>query len=41
MQWHPEFHALADSFIDATPILDEFLAVAARRKTRLTRTDRS
>ena len=27
MQWHPEFHAPDDpSFIDDTPILDDFLA---------------
>ena len=29
VQWHPEFHAPDDpSFIDDTPILDEFLAAA-------------
>jgi len=34
VQWHPEFHAPDDpSFIDDTPILDDFLAHAARHKT--------
>ena len=33
VQWHPEFHAPDDpSFLDDTPILDEFLATAARHK---------
>jgi len=33
VQWHPEFHAPDDpSFIDDTPILDDFLAYAARHK---------
>jgi putative glutamine amidotransferase len=33
VQWHPEFHAPEDpSFIDDTPILDEFLAAAGRHK---------
>ena len=33
VQWHPEFHAPDDlSFIDDTPILDDFLAAAARHK---------
>jgi len=33
VQWHPEFHAPGDaSFIDDTPILDDFLAAAARHK---------
>ena len=33
VQWHPEFHAPDDrSFIDDTPILDDFLAHAARHK---------
>jgi putative glutamine amidotransferase len=33
VQWHPEFHAPDDpSFLDDTPILDEFLSVAARHK---------
>jgi len=33
VQWHPEFHAPDDpSFVDDTPILDEFLAAAARHK---------
>jgi putative glutamine amidotransferase len=33
VQWHPEFHAPDDrSFIDDTPILDDFLATAARHK---------
>jgi len=33
VQWHPEFHAPDDSsFIDDTPILDEFLAAAAQHK---------
>jgi len=33
VQWHPEFHAPDDSsFIDDTPILDEFLAAAARHR---------
>ena len=33
VQWHPEFHAPNDpSFIDDTPILDDFLAAAAQHK---------
>jgi putative glutamine amidotransferase len=33
VQWHPEFHALDDaSFIDDTPILDDFLAAASQHK---------
>ena len=33
VQWHPEFHAPDDpSFLDDTPILDEFLSAAARHK---------
>ena len=33
VQWHPEFHAPDDSsFIDDTPILDEFLAAATQHK---------
>jgi len=33
VQWHPEFHAPGDpSFIDDTPILDEFLSYAAQHK---------
>ena len=33
VQWHPEFHAPDDpSFVDDTPILDDFLAAAARHK---------
>jgi putative glutamine amidotransferase len=33
VQWHPEFHAPHDpSFLDDTPILDEFLAAAAQHK---------
>ena len=33
VQWHPEFHAPDDaSFVDDTPILDEFLAAAAQHK---------
>ena len=33
VQWHPEFHAPDDpSFVDDTPILDEFLAAAAAHK---------
>ena len=33
VQWHPEFHAPDDpSFLDDTPILDEFLSTAARHK---------
>ena len=33
VQWHPEFHAPDDaSFIDDTPILDEFLAAARQHK---------
>jgi putative glutamine amidotransferase len=33
VQWHPEFHAPDDaSFIDDTPILDDFLAAAAQHK---------
>jgi len=31
VQWHPEFHDRADaSFIDDTPILDDFLSRAGR-----------
>jgi len=34
VQWHPEFHAPDDpSFIDDTPILDDFLAAAGRHKS--------
>jgi putative glutamine amidotransferase len=34
VQWHPEFHAPGDaSFIDDTPILDDFLAAAAQHKS--------
>ena len=33
VQWHPEFHPPGDpSFIDDTPILDDFLAAAAAHK---------
>jgi putative glutamine amidotransferase len=33
VQWHPEFHTPGDpSFIDDTPILDDFLSTAARHK---------
>jgi len=33
VQWHPEFHPPGDaSFIDDTPLLDDFLAAAAARK---------
>ena len=33
VQWHPEFHAPDDpSFVDDTPILDDFLAAAAQHK---------
>ena len=33
VQWHPEFHAPDDpSFIDDTPILDDFLSYAAQHK---------
>jgi putative glutamine amidotransferase len=33
VQWHPEFHSPDDaSFVDDTPILDEFLAAAAQHK---------
>jgi len=33
VQWHPEFHPPGDtSFIDDTPILDDFLATTARHK---------
>jgi putative glutamine amidotransferase len=33
VQWHPEFHAPDDpSFLDDTPILDEFVATATRHK---------
>jgi len=33
VQWHPEFHAPDDpSFLDDTPILDEFVATAARHR---------
>jgi putative glutamine amidotransferase len=34
VQWHPEFHAPDDvSFVDDTPILDEFLTAAAQHKS--------
>ena len=34
VQWHPEFHPQNDpSFIDDTPLLDEFLTSAARHKS--------
>ncbi len=33
VQWHPEFHPQGDaSYIDDTPILDDFLATTARHK---------
>jgi putative glutamine amidotransferase len=33
VQWHPEFHDPDDpSLLDDTPILDDFLATAARHK---------
>jgi putative glutamine amidotransferase len=33
VQWHPEFHPEGDaSYIDDTPILDDFLATTARHK---------
>lgn len=33
VQWHPEFHDPTDpSFVDDTPVLDDFLAVAANHK---------
>jgi putative glutamine amidotransferase len=33
VQWHPEFHAPDDpSFVDDTPILDDFLAAASQHK---------
>ncbi|MEP6656471.1 MAG: gamma-glutamyl-gamma-aminobutyrate hydrolase family protein, partial [Betaproteobacteria bacterium] len=33
VQWHPEFHDPTDpSFVDDTPILDDFLAAAANHK---------
>ena len=35
VQWHPEFHAPDDpSFIDDTPILDDFLAAARAAQGR-------
>ena len=34
VQWHPEFHTPDDpSFVDDTPILDEFLTTAAQHKS--------
>lgn len=34
VQWHPEFHPPGDaSFIDDTPLLDDFLATAERHKS--------
>jgi putative glutamine amidotransferase len=34
VQWHPEFHAPDDpSFLDDTPLLDEFLAAASSHKS--------
>ncbi len=34
VQWHPEFHPPGDrSFIDDTPLLDDFLATTARHKS--------
>jgi putative glutamine amidotransferase len=34
VQWHPEFHDPTDrSFLDDTPILDDFLAAASRHKS--------
>jgi putative glutamine amidotransferase len=33
VQWHPEFHPPGDTtFIDDTPLLDDFLATAAQHK---------
>ena len=34
VQWHPEFHPPGDaSFIDDTPLLDDFLATATQHKS--------
>jgi putative glutamine amidotransferase len=34
VQWHPEFHPPGDTtFIDDTPLLDDFLATASRHKS--------
>ncbi len=34
LQWHPEFHPPGDhSYIDDTPVLDDFLATTARHKS--------
>ena len=34
VQWHPEFHPPGDrAFVDDTPLLDDFLAAAARHKS--------
>ena len=34
VQWHPEFHPPGDrTFIDDTPLLDDFLSTAARHKS--------
>ena len=34
VQWHPEFHPPGDAtFIDDTPLLDDFLATASRHRS--------
>jgi len=35
MQWHPEFHAGREGLLDCTPVLEEFLREARRRKLAL------
>ena len=34
VQWHPEFHRRAESTLDDTPMLEDFLGAAAALKTR-------
>jgi putative glutamine amidotransferase len=35
MQWHPEFHAGREGLLDCTPVLEEFLREARRRRLAL------
>jgi gamma-glutamyl-gamma-aminobutyrate hydrolase PuuD len=32
MQWHPEFHSGREGLLDCTPVLEEFLREARRRR---------
>ena len=37
VQWHPEFHRRAEGTLDDTPMLNDFLAAAARAQRRARR----